>query len=104
MIYPLEQNGHQIDFVPRIGECFDDEGLPIEAGSAITICAWHDVLKTLTQALIKAGYEVSHGVCRECALKMRMEIYEQNKVNKPTGRGNPDTADSTLPEKPWRAH
>jgi hypothetical protein len=74
MIFPLEQNGQEINFVPRVGECFDAEGMPIEPGSTVMTCAWHDVEKTLTSALTKAGYKVSHGICEFHRKEMESQI------------------------------
>lgn len=41
--------------------------VPIEPGQMVTVCSWCDDQKLLTGQLIRAGYEVSHGLCVRCS-------------------------------------
>lgn len=38
-----------------------------ERPGAVTICAWCDRLKTLTERYRKDGFAVSHGMCDGCS-------------------------------------
>jgi len=42
-------------------------GLLIPMGEVLTVCAWCDQDKDVTNRLKQAGYKVSHGVCQKCS-------------------------------------
>jgi len=46
-------------------------GLFVERGQMVTVCAWCDTDSKLTRNLAAAGYEVSHGCCEACDIKAR---------------------------------
>ena len=62
----LEFNGRPVTFDARIGLATDDTGEPLVSGEILTVCAWHDPDKVLTEKLKSAGYQVSHGICHSC--------------------------------------
>ncbi len=61
----IEYNNQPAEHNVRVNEVFQD-GFPIPTGSLVSVCAWCST-STLTCWLVKAGYQVSHGVCRECS-------------------------------------
>ena len=53
----------------------------VPAGELVTVCAWHDGQHQITELLIDAGYQTSHGICTECRKNF-------------TSRTNPETTAS----------
>ena len=53
----------------------------VPAGELVTVCAWHDGQQQITELLIDAGYQTSHGICTECRKNF-------------TSRTNPETTAS----------
>ena len=64
MKHTIEYNGHKalpcVDFVIT---CSGN----VRKGEAITLCAWCDPDKVLTNQIKAMGYETSHGICEKCA-------------------------------------
>ena len=65
MNHSLEYKKELATFNPRVNEMFDGDDMPIAKGEIITCCAWCDENKLMTKQLTKAGYEVSHGICKK---------------------------------------
>ncbi len=69
----LEFNGRPVTFDARIGLAMDDVGDPLVNGETLTVCAWHEGQKKLTDLLKSAGYAVSHGICLDCNKKLLLK-------------------------------
>ena len=52
----------------------DEQGNVIPPGQIIGICAWCDVLKSMTNTLHLAGYKTSRGICNDCAEKEMIKL------------------------------
>ncbi len=60
---PLDFNGSPAEWNPKVSAVFQS-GEPIEDYATVGLCSWCN--QSLTSALLKAGYGVSHGICSTC--------------------------------------
>lgn len=68
----LEFNGRPVTFNAKAGLATADTGEPLVSGEILTVCAWCDPAKVLTEKLKAAGYQTSHGICQKCADGLEM--------------------------------
>ena len=40
----------------------------------VVVCAWHEDAKEQTAVAIAAGFEVTHGLCKNCQARLKQEM------------------------------
>lgn len=61
MTAPIECLGKPATF--NIRHVLDSDGEVVPKGSIVSICAWHEGSKEVSQHLSELGYQVSQGAC-----------------------------------------
>ena len=70
----LEFDGRPATFDAMIGLATDADGDALVNGETLTVCAWHEGQKKLTDLLKSAGYAVSHGMCEACEVGFLKQV------------------------------
>ena len=78
MITALEYRGHQATYNAVLGEpvvmhMTETGAAIVPLGETVTVCAWHPDIQPVTDAVTRAGYKVSHGICDACRTKMNFK-------------------------------
>ena len=70
MKHPIEYEGKQVwHGVSGAMIVREYKAVWLAAGERLTVCAWCDADKTTTRQLQRLGFDISHGLCEDCAAK-----------------------------------